>query len=649
MKNFKKVVSLLAALGVMVSSAAAFAAAPSAYDGQPYENVGLTSDDPDGEINLAVISKSDITLGNTMYIKGSVYSNGTISVIDGAGNTVEGLFISGTGNTTYSAANEADFTSYEAVGYKIVDSDGNENTSTAYDSKPNYAGAVYDDSTSYECSYTPYTVPEISNKVSGTTTANQWGEKITVSEDTYYESLAISGDSFTIDATNNDVNIVIGTYDSSSDGYFTVLGNNKVNIYIGSLIKYGASSNQIKLYTQKEENAINNCSSIWWCSDDDQMKSDLESVNGDADITFYIDCDDSYDNIDLQGTRASANIVTNKGIDTNSSTYIIGDFTVGGQFSMTASTLIWGTVCAPNSTTYIGQSATLYGQLHTDSLDMSGAGAIIYQADSAVSKSEATPAPTEEPETTPAPLPDGTPINLKGVRYAYIFGYEPKITVDEDGQEIVEIEMAPDDSVKREEVSAMLMRLLDQEYDTKSVKYPVSSRIAAHEGTWYERGFAYLDSKGAFDNQDSVSTGAVTRGEVAKLLCYALNLSETGDVTYGDTADSQYAEYINIVSTAGYMEGTGAGNFEPARVMTRAEFCSLINSVTDRDGYELVTEDGTVITPATYYIVDLDGHWGEDDMLKATSAFNANGKVDLETRNSNIRNSLDNYDSQLKY
>jgi hypothetical protein len=60
----------------------------------------------------------------------------------------------------------------------------------------------------------------------------------------------------------------------------------------------------------------------------------------------------------------------------------------------------------------------------------------------------------------------------------------------------------------------------------------------------------------------------------------------------------------------------------------------------------LEAEDGTVVTPALYSIVDLSGHWAESTMLKATSAYDDNGYVDITTRLSNIRNILDKYDSQ---
>ncbi|MCI5605063.1 MAG: hypothetical protein MR413_05390, partial [Clostridia bacterium] len=113
-----------------------------------------------------------------------------------------------------------------------------------------------------------------------------------------------------------------------------------------------------------------------------------------------------------------------------------------------------------------------------------------------------TPTPTNEP------VPSDKPIDLNGVEYAYIFGYEPAIhrvdVTDEEGNVIggkwvAEVQMAPDDAVTREQVASMIMRLIDQKYATKNDEYPVTDNIAKHAGTWYERGLAYLAGKGTFD------------------------------------------------------------------------------------------------------------------------------------------------------
>ncbi|MBQ6530239.1 MAG: S-layer homology domain-containing protein, partial [Clostridia bacterium] len=163
-------------------------------------------------------------------------------------------------------------------------------------------------------------------------------------------------------------------------------------------------------------------------------------------------------------------------------------------------------------------------------------------------------------------------------------------------------------------------------------------------------GLAYIASTGAFDGQGEVYTGAITRGEVAKLIAYGLNLSESTETDFTDIEDSQYKPYIEIVNAYGYMQGNGDGTFKPDAIMTRAEFCSVFNQIIDRQDALLVSKDGRQVTPETYYFTDLhEGEWYTPVMLRATSAYDEDGYVDIDTRLSNIRNVLDNYDSQKMF
>jgi hypothetical protein len=201
----------------------------------------------------------------------------------------------------------------------------------------------------------------------------------------------------------------------------------------------------------------------------------------------------------------------------------------------------------------------------------------------------------------------------------------------------------------------MLMRMIDQQYNTKDVSYPLTDNISSHAGTWYERGLAYLASKGAFDGIDKVYTGSVTRGEVAKLVAYGLGL---GNLTYfadyptsfTDISDSPYKQYIITMNNYGYMQGESDTEFAPDKIMTRAEFCSLFNRIIDREDALLEAADGTQVTPELYYFVDLpEDAWYTPVMLRATSAYDSDGYVDIDTRLANIRNILDNYDSQKMF
>lgn len=317
---------------------------------------------------------------------------------------------------------------------------------------------------------------------------------------------------------------------------------------------------------------------------------------------------------------------------------------------------IQGTVYAPKADVKIhatSDNGIRRGQLIAKSLDIYGEGAVIWghakNPDDEVTPEPATPEPTPEPteEPTLEPLPSDEPIELSG-GYAYIFGDEPG--KDEDGNPVSVIYMSPDREVSREEVSAMIMRMIDQEYDTKGVSYSVSERVAPYAGLWYERGLAYMDSKKAFEDMSPVWLGHITRGEVAKLLVLGLNLDSNEAVATGmsDVEGNKYETYIDIVYGYGYMAGRTDGTFGADQYMTRAEFCQMFNNVIGRTDMGLTTADGEEVTVETYSIVDLAGHWAEAAMLKATSAYDNAGNVDLDIRLANIRNVLDNYNDQTE-
>jgi len=263
----------------------------------------------------------------------------------------------------------------------------------------------------------------------------------------------------------------------------------------------------------------------------------------------------------------------------------------------------------------------------------------------------------DEKEEDIPQIPD-TSIQISGANYAYIFGYEPVIisSTDEDGQitHTAEITMGMDDDVTVEQVSSMLVRILDQNGNTKDMTFPMTDNVRPHQGQWYERGLLYLCSVGGFDENETIRTVPISRGQVAKLVACALNLNRTEEAPFNDVADSEYKEYIDKVYAYRYMNGLGDGSFAPEKTMTRAEFCTLFNNILNRDalGLTAIDEDGNPyeITAEDYYFIDMDpDHWAYEICLKATSAYDIDGFVDIVTRNSNIRNIIDQYDSQKIY
>ncbi len=263
---------------------------------------------------------------------------------------------------------------------------------------------------------------------------------------------------------------------------------------------------------------------------------------------------------------------------------------------------------------------------------------------------------TGKEDDTPAA---DTSYNLDGATFAYIFGYEPVINrvLDEDGNLIsadAEVFMGMDDNVTVEQVSAMLIRLLDQENFTKGQKYKVTPSVEPYRRAWFARGLAYQCSVGGLDSDVSIPLGDVSRGLVAKLVSHALNLNLTDDVPFADVEGNEYEEDIKKVYTYGYMKGVSKDSFAPDDIMTRAEFCQLFNNIIGRDkmGLTALDKDGNKyeITAADYSFVDMSpSHWAYETCLEATSAYDDNGYVSITKRQENIRNKLDDYDSQLLY
>ena len=76
--------------------------------------------------------------------------------------------------------------------------------------------------------------------------------------------------------------------------------------------------------------------------------------------------------------------------------------------------------------------------------------------------------------------------------------------------------------------------------------------------------------------------------------------------------------------------------------MTRAEFCTMFNRIIGRSNALLVDANENPITAETYGFTDLDPKaWYYADMVRATSAYEENGYVDISKRA--IRNVVDDY------
>ena len=208
--------------------------------------------------------------------------------------------------------------------------------------------------------------------------------------------------------------------------------------------------------------------------------------------------------------------------------------------------------------------------------------------------------------------------------FAYIYGYSDNT-------------MAADNNLRRSEVSAMVHRLVKQNNKLGGFMYSASNPPAFDdiEGEWFRSGIEFINHKGAFTGGGSVYPYVdVTRGETFKIICLGLGFSENTGLSYED--------YAAILQKAGYIQGDENGDLNIWKLITRAEFCTIYNRIIGRDKAKLVTADGVEITAETYGFNDLkESKWYYETMLRATSAYDDDGYVDIELRNQ--RNVLDDY------
>ena len=210
--------------------------------------------------------------------------------------------------------------------------------------------------------------------------------------------------------------------------------------------------------------------------------------------------------------------------------------------------------------------------------------------------------------------------------YAYIFGYNDSI-------------MGAEGPLLRSEVSAMIHRLVKQNGKLGGFVYneadtPDFSDIG---GEWFRSGIEYINYKGSFTVEEGGMIqpyAQVTRGEAFKHIC--IGLSFTDDTTQA------VDWYANFLYECGYIEGDENGDLNVGGYITRAEFCTMYNRIIGRAFALLEDKNGNEITAQTYGFTDLSGEeWYYDEMIKATSAYDDNGFVDISLRG--IRNNLDDY------
>ncbi len=240
---------------------------------------------------------------------------------------------------------------------------------------------------------------------------------------------------------------------------------------------------------------------------------------------------------------------------------------------------------------------------------------------------EPTIAPTEEPTTPPSEEPTvppyDNPYTLESAA-AYIFGR-------------TDTEMQAEDGMKRGEAAAVLYRLLKQNNLLGDFTYSAdtTSAFLNLKGRWDRSALEYMAYLGLYTVEEGISPdNNITRAEAFKMMAVALGF--TDDVTL------PLESYAAILVDAGYVQGDENGNLNLGDEIRRAEFCKIYNMIIERDAMGLTMADGSTVTAETYGFVDLFAdQWYYEIMLKATSAYDDAGNVDLDLRA--LRNVIDDY------
>ena len=210
--------------------------------------------------------------------------------------------------------------------------------------------------------------------------------------------------------------------------------------------------------------------------------------------------------------------------------------------------------------------------------------------------------------------------------YAYIFGYTDSI-------------MGAEGPLLRAEAAAMVHRLAKQNGQLGGFVYdPANPSFSDIAGEWFQSGIEYIHYRGGFSAEEGATVSPyaqITRGEAFKIIALGLAFTEETDLTYD--------EYGAILANRGYVIGIGESIFEDTdSLITRAEFCVMYNGIIGRSNALLEDAEGNKISAETYGFTDLDPTaWYYEDVLRATSAYDKNGFVDLKKRGE--RNELDDF------
>ncbi len=154
--------------------------------------------------------------------------------------------------------------------------------------------------------------------------------------------------------------------------------------------------------------------------------------------------------------------------------------------------------------------------------------------------------------------------------FAYIKGY-PDITVQPNGY------------ITREEVAMVFYRLMEQEY-RKEIETTNYNFTDVKPNTWSTKAIATLSNGGLLKGYPDGSFkphGNMTRAEISKVIARFTD-TKVLETEMTDIIGHWAEDYINTAQKEGWITGYGDGTFKPDKLLTRAEFVTMVNSLLDR-------------------------------------------------------------------
>ncbi len=226
------------------------------------------------------------------------------------------------------------------------------------------------------------------------------------------------------------------------------------------------------------------------------------------------------------------------------------------------------------------------------------------------------PTATPLPTATPVPVPKKDFVRLN-FDCAYLYGYEMG-------------GVGAEDTIKREEASALLYRLLKQNDKLDGFSKPnraTFSDVATNR--WSFSAVEYMASIDVFDKASGkVRPGAeITRGEASKIIAYSMGMQPDDSKTnsFTDlTTDNKYYSPIKALVDAGILKGYTDNTIKPNGLLTRAEYVTMINRLIGRDSNYAVDSE------ANPYLDMPNSHWAYKEIMRASFGFSDDGTGKLK-------------------